>query len=491
MSSCHSVPPNELVRVANTVVLQSKASVHLVRQDIGNQKLASILTVATAGYAVGLFASSFLSNFYLFITTPCRGPQSGFHASKQSFGAHGFLPISVQTITSQKSRQPASGRATTTIMLRSFTVDPKRLTEELNQANSALKVLRMLEQEINNPIFNDIHAAAAFRSLARFRSKLTPAAKARPILRTLARRFKRLMESRDVGSGPCAKVFWSITALRSDVPEFKSILPQLIQTAKLTVVDMGPPELVNILWACATLSLDDAQLDDLLQVLMERILDVASSLTAKQIVQAIWAITCLRWLAPESKEGLTVLATLAEIRLEEFKIQDISSIVWCAGILKHEAYELFELLPTLSKRAINFMGSMKSQQLRNICVGLALADVTDHAFMGAAAQRMVELLPKLQGKDRKDLILSASMTLWAFAKLGICKHELLQTVEDVAPKVLRRMSNWDVCALGWSYGRLSAEGTYSEIKSRISQELSHRGLSDADVDKSSLGSPSW
>lgn len=110
--------------------------------------------------------------------------------------------------------------------------------------------------------------------------------------------------------------------------------------------------------------------------------------------------------------------------------------------------------------------------------------------MRSAAGHLNDLFPKLTGKD---LYLGVPTVIWVCAKLNAHHTNLLASAAKRfrSTKKLSPMQDFSLCALSWSYEVLDSEGEFKYFRNVLASEVARRNLSDADVERSSLGYLKW
>ena len=121
---------------------------------------------------------------------------------------------------------------------------------------------------------------------------------------------------------------------------------------------------------------------------------------------------------------------------------------------------------------------------------LAAQPNSKNDFVGFAARPFSALLPKLKGKD---LALEMPVMVWACAKVNFYDEELLVSVAQRAKSDVtwKRLTDWSLCAMLWSYDVLDPEDRFAEFKNTLESERVRRGLSDTDVSESQSGYFDW
>ena len=108
------------------------------------------------------------------------------------------------------------------------------LTTKLKTANSPNKVFRILEDQLQNPIFDEIHASSAYHSLAVFRKKgslkwqdAKKVAQDRPLAEALGTKVQKLVDR--FAPRTAANVLWSVAQLPEDFRNGKGFMNALVK----------------------------------------------------------------------------------------------------------------------------------------------------------------------------------------------------------------------------------------------------------------------
>ena len=130
----------------------------------------------------------------------------------------------------------------------------RELTLQIKHAKSATELLKLLDEEVDGPIFNYFHVSAAYLKLAtKWKGGLTPSEKESPVWPRLAARVQNMIEEGQLDLQAVANVLYSLGKLCDvvDVPE--GLLMALAAQISIKAKDMVPQALSNSLWAAARL----------------------------------------------------------------------------------------------------------------------------------------------------------------------------------------------------------------------------------------------
>eukprot|EP00933_Yihiella_yeosuensis_P022999 TRINITY_DN17980_c0_g1_i17.p1 TRINITY_DN17980_c0_g1~~TRINITY_DN17980_c0_g1_i17.p1 ORF type:complete len:169 (-),score=33.38 TRINITY_DN17980_c0_g1_i17:64-570(-) len=156
-------------------------------------------------------------------------------------------------------------------------------------------------------MFDFRHVTSAFHKLGGFKDMFDPAERESRVLRELAQRTQRMMESNMLDARACAQVFWAVAALQDKVPRLAKLFVMLVKTIKLQVDEMNGQDLSNIIYACANADIKEELLHELLPVLTKRAIVKARGFDPQALSNIIWAGATLKDKAPELLEIFEVL----------------------------------------------------------------------------------------------------------------------------------------------------------------------------------------
>ena len=128
----------------------------------------------------------------------------------------------------RKSRPPpgSGGGKSSNFAARKLT---SRMKEDMK---SAAELLDLLERAVDAPMFNTLHALAAYHSLAtwKWQGGLTQSDKASPVLPRLAARVQDMALKGQLEPRQLSNVLWSLGQLSDDVDISKSLLMALVKS---------------------------------------------------------------------------------------------------------------------------------------------------------------------------------------------------------------------------------------------------------------------
>ena len=218
----------------------------------------------------------------------------------------------------------------------------------------------------------------------------------------------------------------------------------------------------------------------------------------------LWAAAQLKDVAPDVKEIVPAIVAQIPDKASGMIPQHLSICLWAATRLKDDAPEVLQMVPALVEEIPRQQASFVPQAICNCLEALILLQdsvpevssflaappTSKNDFVGFTASRFSTLLPTLKGKG---LALSVPVVVWACARVKLYHEELLVSVAQCAKSdgTWKRLTDWSLCAMLWSYDFLDPKGQFAEFKNALESERVRRGLSDADVSSSRSGYFEW
>ena len=217
---------------------------------------------------------------------------------------------------------------------------------------------------------------------------------------------------------------------------------------------------------------------------------------------SLWASARLKDL-PEVLEIVPGLVAQIPANVKEMIPQHLSNCLRASSQLKTDEPKVLESVPAIVGEIPEKMSEMKPQDLSNILetlvdlqesvpavASLVAPSLGEGDFMRSAAGHLNDLFPKLTGKD---LYLGVPTVIWACAKLSAHHTDLLASAAKRfrSTKKLSPMQDFSLCALAWSYEVLDTEEEFKYFRNVLASEVTRRNLSEADVERSSLGFSKW
>ncbi|CAK9044151.1 unnamed protein product [Durusdinium trenchii] len=404
-----------------------------------------------------------------------------------------------QTATKVRERLGSLSRKTSNSKTGDSKGQVKALTTRIKEARSAIELMGILDETVDAPYFDYIHAAAVYHTLATFRrmkgslpsgcAESTALLKLNALLQDFIKRSK-------VGPRELGNVFWAVAVLFDAVPVVTQLSPDIARGLSLQTHSMDPQALSNCLWAAAHLK--DAVPDDVLNIipaLAIQIPEKVDDMIPQALSNCLWASAQLKDVAPDDVMRIVpALAVQIPGKVDDMIPQHLSNCLWASAHLKEVVPDVVKILPALSAKLPGKADAMNPHELANSVHGLVvLQDSVPEArellqttsqtnFLKAAASKVSDLLPNLSGND---LHLAVPLTVWACGRTGLDFQPLLTAVARRFGKTtLSTLSDWGLCALTWSYQKLDLTMQFRDFQKALRAEVAKRGLSESDVEGS-------
>ena len=371
------------------------------------------------------------------------------------------------------------------------------LTSQMTKATSAKELVDILDGVVDDPIFNKIHASAAYHSLAtKWKGGLTPSDKKSPVLPRLAARVQTMTEKGQVEPRTVANVLYSLGKLSNGWDISKGLLMALVKSLGEKAGGMNEQELSNSLLAFVPLKRVAPEVLTALPKLAAQISIKAKDMKPQELSNSLWASARLKDVAPDVKEIVPALLTQINVKAKDMIPQHLSKSLWAATRLKDDAPEVLQMVPALVKEIPFNQADFSSRQIRyclealvllwdsvpfiRISKGLLMALVKSLgekaggmneqelsnsllAFvpLKRVAPEVLTALPKLaaqisiKAKDMKPQELSNS--LWASARLKDVAPDVKEIVPLIVAQIQDKPKNMNPQALSnnlWAAARL-------------------------------------
>ena len=314
------------------------------------------------------------------------------------------------------------------------------------------------------------------------------------------------IKAKDMKPQELANSLWAFAQLKDDAfhEDVAKLVTALVCQIQLKANDMNPQLLSNSLWAAAQLKNVAPDVKEIVPAIVAQIQDKANGMKPQELSNSLWAAVQLKDVAPEVKEIVPAIVAQIPDKANGMKPQELSNSLWAATRLKDDALEVLQMVPALVEEIPYNQAGFKAQEICNCLEALVLLQDSvpevgsflaappnsKKDFVGFTASRFSALLPRLKGKS---LALEMPVMVWACAKVNFYHEELLVSVAQRAKSdgTLRRLTDWSLCAMLWSYDVLDPDDQFAEFKTALESERVRRGLSDSDVSKSQSGYFDW
>ena len=179
--------------------------------------------------------------------------------------------------------------------------NPRILTTKISEASSAKEVLGIVGEEVESPIFDDIHASAALTTLAKFkrRRQLSRDDAMSPVWAGIATRLGDLKRQKVLRARAAANVLWALAVLWEDIGVHMSqLLLELAEYFQVHSAGMNPQDLSNSLWAAATLKDAAPQVLKAVPALAGQIPGQVGDMVPQALSNSLWAAASLKDAVP-------------------------------------------------------------------------------------------------------------------------------------------------------------------------------------------------
>lgn len=320
--------------------------------------------------------------------------------------------------------------------------------------------------------------------------------------------MRTFIKQNEIKSWASANLLWAMANLHNAIPTMTQLLSDLVEVFPAKTRSMTAQELANCLWALAQLrNVEDVSQDDvakLVATLAVHIPGKVKEMKPQELSNCLWAAAQLKDVkdvAPNDVVNVvSALAAQIPSKTDGMKHQELSNCLWAAARLKNAAPEVLKCVPALVAQIPDSLDDMKALNLmkpqdfaNNLQALVLLEEVVPEAghllhasFLRLAAVQFSQMLPELSDRE---LHLGVPVVVWACARSGMRDQSLLKAVQQrfMSIKKFLSLTNWGLCALTWSYCKLDVAGEFKEFERALQGEVSKRGLSEADVQRSQVG----
>eukprot|EP00438_Fugacium_kawagutii_P028139 Skav213019 [mRNA] locus=scaffold2312:208801:210147:+ [translate_table: standard] len=383
----------------------------------------------------------------------------------------------------------------------------KSLTTRIYRAESAYGLIIILDEAVDDPIFDFFHASAAYSGLAKWKARgkrgLQQSDWEGSVVATLHARVEEMVKKGELNAQATANVLRGVAKFTSWPSIPQKLLVALAKSMPTKVQDMTEQELSNCLWACAQLKEVAPAVLEAVPAIVAQIMDKTNCLAPLAVSYSLWACAQLKDVAPAVLKLVPALAAEIPDKAKNMDPQGWSNCLWAALQLKDDAPALLAELPTIVVETSLKIHSMKPQEISNSLEALVplqklfpevarlVADVdSEEDIVRSAVARLNMLLPEMEGKNLKFAV---PVIVWACAKFGVHNGELMNSVARRfgSRATVSSLPDFGACALLWSYQELDTQDDYTEFQERLKSEVTRRGFSQADVQSCQLGRSDW
>ena len=292
----------------------------------------------------------------------------------------------------------------------------KILTSQITKATSARKLGNVLDEIVDGPIFDSIHASAAYKRLENCNKK--GALRQRDwddqvLLRLHARVEDMALEGR-LGPRQTANVLNSLGHLSEQFGTPTQLLAALVKSVPAKVKGMNAFDLSNCMWASAKLKDTAPVVLEMVSAIAVQIPNKAKDMEAQGLSNCLWASGQLKdVVAPDVLVGVSAIAAQIPKKAQDVKPQHLSNCLWAFVQLK---------------------------------------DIAPDVLAGVSA--IAAQIPK-KAQDAKPQHLSTC--LWAFVQLKDIAPDVLEAVPAIAVQIPNKAKDMEAQGLSnclWASGQL-------------------------------------
>ncbi|CAK9044087.1 unnamed protein product [Durusdinium trenchii] len=309
----------------------------------------------------------------------------------------------------------------------------RQLNSRLKQAGSEAELIGILEEKVDAPFFDPIHASTAFHKLATFKQTegSLPICAVNPAFLRLNARMKDFLKQNQVKSWASANLLWAIAILGNELSIVVSLLPNLVKSFGARASGMTEQELSNCLLSAARLKLKGVAPEEgmnIAAVLADRIPGKADGMNPQELSNCLWASAYLIDVAPHAVAKIAPsICDQIPGKVSDMIPQHLSNCLWAAVQLKDVARDdAVKIVPALASRIPGKAAGMNPQEFSNCLWAAArLKDV--------APDDVRKIVSALAGQIGVDDVVNGqdlSNNLWASAQLqNLAPDDVLKLVQ--------------------------------------------------------------
>ena len=343
----------------------------------------------------------------------------------------------------------------------------KRLTSRMKKAPSAKELINVLDEAMGGPVFDFIHASAAYTQLVTLKRRkcLEQTDWDSLALLRLHGRVEDMALKYQLNAQASANVLWSLAQLSERFSVPTQLLAALVKSVPTKVKGMKPQELSNCLWASGQLKAVVPEVLQAVPAIVAQIPDKAPDMIPQHLSNCLFAAAQLKDETPKVLEILPAIVGETSLKINGMVPQALSNSVDALVLLRDSVPEVERFLTA----------------------GDSMDDI-----LTSAATRVNTLFPKVKGKD---LSFAVPVVVWACAKAGVFDSELLDSIARRlgSSSTLSTLSvpAFNLCALSWSYRVLDTDDDFEDFKTQLMSEAQRRGFSEADIQSCQRGRFGW
>jgi len=328
------------------------------------------------------------------------------------------------------------------------------------------------------------HLSNSFWAIAKLRSAAPEMKRLVPVLAE-----KIIDKADDAIPQHLSNMMWAVATMQGEVPEALQLVPVLVEMISDNFYDANNQDLSNVLWSIAKLHSKQPEALQLVPALIETFIDKADDAAPQAISNIFWAIATTHGKVPEVLALVPALVEVSPEKVGGMIAQHVANTLWSLSVLQpKQGADMQALLSELQAAMLSKLDEFKPFEIAQSTWGLASLDARDEALMEATAQQVVALMPRMSARS---FSLDLPQIICSFAMLGFHHQEFMAAVESRLTHKVRRLNDWNLCALLWSYRQLDDAGRHSQFTSSLQQETLRRGIPAAKVDRATLGPAEW
>ena len=314
------------------------------------------------------------------------------------------------------------------------------------------------------------------------------------------------LKAKDMIPQHLSNILWASANLKDDAPDVLSIVPAIAAQIPLKAKDMIPQGLSNILWASANLKDDAPDVLSIVPAIAAQMPLKAKDMIPQGLSNILWASTNLKDDAPDVLSIVPAIAAQIPLTAKDLDAQELSNILWASANLKGDAPDVLSIVPAIAAQIPFKAKEMDMRGLSNSLIALLhLQEVVPEAryllgisggsadFLRLVISRTQKLIPNM---SKKDMVLALPAILWASARSKPSVPEVRELLGSAAESLgsktqLSKLTAWGLCALHESYKVLDVLQEFGSFEEKLKTEITRRGLSPSDVERSFEGPLQW
>ena len=315
--------------------------------------------------------------------------------------------------------------------------DPRVLTSQISQAESAAAVLEIVGKEVDGQVFNEVHMSVTCSRLAKFsqRGRLSQRDVGNQVWHRLTARLRTMLKHDALPARNFANIFWASVELQKKVKGFdEKLLAELGSYAETSSSGMNPQDVSNVLWAAAKLQDVAPEVLTAVPAIARRIPQEVDGMKPQELANSLWAAANLQDVAPEVLTAVPAIARRIPQEVDRMKPQELANSLWAAANLQDVAPEVLIAVPAIAARIPQEVDGMNGQDLsNNLWAAAKLQDVAPDVLAAVPA-----IAKRVPGKLQAFISLGLSTSLWACAQLKESASSVLEAVPALVAEVASR-----------------------------------------------------